>query len=144
VCQAGHDLTHESSIYNGVGVVKRHVNLVGRERPVLSPRIFFARPTKTRSFDPSVDSGSTSHLFGHFNSDHDLFFGLPRAIGGGKTPNQDRDGLASTIELPGLSCRLTRCACGSGVRNIQYILTASFRAMATFAMRAPRRNFNRT
>ncbi len=117
---------------------------MSREGPVLSSRILFARPTKTRSFDPAVDSGSTSHLFGHGDSDHDLFFGLLRLLGGGRAPNQNHDGLASTTELFGLPGRLTRCACFSGVRNIQYILTASFLAMATFAIRAPRRNFNRT
>jgi hypothetical protein len=39
-----------------------------------SPFAFSCISTKARCLNPAVESGSTNHLCGHRNSDHDSFF----------------------------------------------------------------------
>ncbi len=68
-----------ATLYDGVGAVKRHVDVASREGLAL----FLLRRSSSFIFDQgslvnrAVDSGSTNHLFGHSTSDHDSFFRHP-------------------------------------------------------------------
>ena len=98
--------------------------------------------TKARCLNPAVESGSTSHLFGH-RLPTMIRFSDAAIARGSKAPNQPSDELASTRVAPGLPCLRTSCAYAAPLRSIQYIRTANLRAMATLATACPLRNFKR-
>ena len=74
-----------ATLYNRVGVVKRHFHCrKDFSFPFVEGFAFgvafaFAlrSSTKARFQNPAVELGSTSHLFGHSTSDHDSLFRLP-------------------------------------------------------------------
>ncbi len=59
----------EDTLYDGVGSVKRHVELTSHEGSFFSSpeRIFSLSfiSTKARFVNRAVEAGSTNHLFGH-------------------------------------------------------------------------------
>ena len=88
-------------------------------------------------------TGSTNHLSGHFTSDHDSLFELPDFLGEARRPIRPTMSYWPTRVPLGLPCMRTSCAYPAWLRSIQYIRTANFLAMATFATPLPRRSFNR-
>jgi len=63
---------------------------------------------------------------------------------GGQAPNHESDGIASSTKVrAGLPDMRTGDVAAFIWRSVQYIRTAKWRAMATLATFAPRRNFNR-
>jgi hypothetical protein len=80
-----------ATFYDAAGSVKRHLERVKLPtvRPLLPYKELFSHPTKVRSLDLAVDSGSINPLFGHHTADHDSFFQTHRRAGemrGGLTP----------------------------------------------------------
>jgi hypothetical protein len=99
-----------ATLYDVVGSVKRHVGFAGRERLVF----FFPKrnsflsliSTKARFVNLAVESGSTSHLFGHQLPT--MIRSSEAAIArGSKVPNQPSDPACGTRVAPGLPCMRT-------------------------------------
>ena len=88
-------------------------------------------------------TGSTNHLSGPFISDHDSLFELPDFLGEARRPISPTMSYCFTRVAHGLPCVRTSCAYPAWLRSIQYIRTANFLAIATFATPLPRRNFSR-
>ena len=133
-----------ATLYDVVGSVKTHVEFSNHGWFAFSfpKQDAFLILTKARFVNPAVESGSTSHLFGHMLPTM-IHFSDAAIARGSKAPNQPSDELASTRVAPGLPCLRTSCAYSAPLRSIQYIRTANLRAMATFATACPLRNFKR-
>src|ERR1700694_6304061 len=100
------------TLYDGVGSVKRHVDCSRRKGPFFLPERIFSLSfisTKARFVNPTVDFGSTNHLFGHVLPTM-IRFSDAAIARGSKGPNQPSDGLACTRVAPGLPCLRTSCA----------------------------------
>jgi hypothetical protein len=119
-----------STLYEGVGSVKRHLHCASRGACFffLPERIFSLSfiSTKARSVNPAVESGSTNHLFGHL---------LPTMIRcsdaaiarGSKAPNPASDELAFLRVPPGC------LACEPAARNLLHCGASSTYAQPTSA-----------
>src|SRR5271157_4861972 len=99
-----------ATLYDVVGSVKRHVGFASRWRFAFffSTRNSFLSfiSTKARFVNLAVDSGSTSHLFGHQLPT--MIRSSEAAIArGSKAPNQPSGELAFTRVAPGLPCMRT-------------------------------------
>jgi hypothetical protein len=76
-------------------------------------------------------TGSTNHLSGHLTSDHDSWFELADFLGEARRPISPTMNYSFTRVAHGLPCMRTSCAYPAWLRNIQYIRTANFLAIAT-------------
>jgi hypothetical protein len=146
-------------IYNRVGVVKRHFKRASGDPAVCErSRLWFCFSLRRRFWccfcflliRPRLafrilqwKTGSTNHLSGHLTSDHDSLFELPDFLGEARRPISPTMNYSFTRVAHGLPCMRTSCAYPAWLRSIQYIRTANFLAIATFATPLPRRNFSR-
>jgi len=108
-----------ATIYNRVGVVKRHL---GRRRFLSFPFVeSFCFCSCCRSCLALIAPrlalrilrwkfGSTNHLSGHSSSDHDSLFELPGPSGKARRPISPTMSYFSTRVAHGLPCMRTSCA----------------------------------
>src|SRR3954471_11135774 len=95
---------------------------------------------RTKKINRDGIADSTSHLNGL--GDHDLPHSKSHGKGG-KALNQEVGSVFRPLDLPRATCIRTSSAWSTWVRSIQYNLSASFRAIATFAIGVALRNFSR-
>jgi hypothetical protein len=105
--------------------------------------LFFAHSTKARFENRAVENWFHQPSIRSLTSDHDSLFELPDLLGEARRPISPTMNYSFTRVAHGLPCMRTSCAYPAWLRNIQYIRTANFLAIATFATPVPRRNFNR-